>query len=250
MKTPDKRAARAGLGALLAGLTAAALAADPAIPTYRAEYEVEYKGKRVGSSQFSVTYQPDNRRYRFESVSRFRGIPRLLRPNPVIERSEFAFFDGAIRPMEFQYQDGSRSGEDNFQVTFDWEAGLATTTTEDRTVELELRRGVLDRGSMQVAVMADMAAPGGPDRYVLADENALRTYRYSPNGSAQLQTGLGSIDALGFIQQREGSSRRTLIWAAPELRYLPVRMEQQRDGETRTAFILQSVQWLDTDSEQ
>jgi hypothetical protein len=249
MKTLDRGAARAGLGALIMGLTAAALAADPAIPTYRAVYEVEYKGKRVGSSHFSVSHDPANRRYRFESVSSFRGMIRLARPKPVIERSEFTIHDGAVRPMEFQYRDGSRSGEDDFHVAFDWHAGLATTTREDRTVELELRPGVLDRGSMQVAAMADMAAPGGPDRYVLADEDALRTYRYSPNGSATLETGLGSIDALGFIQQREGSSRRTLIWAAPELRYLPVRIEQQRDGETRTAFILQSVQWLDTNPE-
>jgi hypothetical protein len=61
------------------------------------------------------------------------------------------------------------------------------------------------------------------------------------NGDATTATGIGQVATRAFVQHREGSSRATTIWAAPKLRYLPVRIEQRKDGEVQTAFILSSV---------
>lgn len=226
-------------GAIVAlGAAAGTVAVEP--PTYTATYEVEHKGRDVGSSTFSVEFDATRGVYTFRSRTEAKGLLRLLSPNPVVERSEFVVRDGTLRPLEFWYEDGSRKGEDNYHMRFDWEAGKAIVEGEKR-VEIDLQPGVLDRGSMQVAVMVDMASGEPPGPYVLADEDSLKTYVYTREGEQALATPLGVLDTVRYRQQRHGSSRSTVLWAAPALDHLPVRIEQHRDGNAETVFAL--VRW-------
>jgi hypothetical protein len=220
-------------------------AADADLPTYTATYQVIYKGKTVGSSEFSVNYDDARNIYTFRSETRVKGLLRLISPNPVVEHSDFAFADGRIRPLEFWYEDGSRKGDDNLHAVFDWDAGIATIQGE-HNASIELVSGVLDRGSMQVAVMRDMAKTAAPGPYVLADENALKTYEYAVEKHDVAATPLGELATVVYRQTRQGSSRSTSLWAAPALRYLPVRIEQHKGNETDTVLVLESVKGLET----
>jgi hypothetical protein len=78
---------------------------------------------------------------------------------------------------------------------------------------------------------------------VLADEDSLNTYEFAAQDDAQIETAIGTFTAQRLRQQRQGSSRHTILWLVPELRYLPVLIEQYRDGEVHTAFIIESVEW-------
>jgi hypothetical protein len=49
------------------------------------------------------------------------------------------------------------------------------------------------------------------------------------------------VQTVRFEQTREGSSRRTVLWLAPEYAYLPVRIEQFRNGEIETVFALEHL---------
>ena len=124
---------------------------EPELPTYRAVYRVEHNGKFSGSSEWTVTHDSEQGLYDFTSSLKVKGILRLVLPKPVVERSEFRYQNGQILPLEFWYQDGSRKGEDNLHLKFDWERGLVVINGEGRHTELELSAGILDRGSMQVA---------------------------------------------------------------------------------------------------
>ena len=95
---------------------------------------------------------------------------------------------------------------------------------------------------MQVAVMRDMARPGGPGSYALADEGAIKLYSYSRHGQETVDAPSGVVETEVFVQQREGSSRRLLLRAAPDLAFLPVRMEQQKDGRPDATFTLEFVE--------
>jgi Protein of unknown function (DUF3108) len=222
--------------------------AEDLLPTYAALYEVSYRGHSVGSSEISIRYDGEREIYMFRSQTEARGLLRLLRPNPVVERSEFAFVDGQIRPLEVWFEDGSRKGDDNLHATFDWASGVATFEGEE-TERVELQPGVLDRGSMQAAVMRDMAVSTMPGPYALAENGAIRTYEYSFDGDDVTNVPLGEFATQRYVQQRPGSSRSLLVWAAPELRYLPVRIEQIRDGKTETVLELASVAGLDESQE-
>ena len=223
----------------------APVAADPAIHAYSAVYELHYKDNRVGTSEFSVRYDSTRGVYRYSSSSALRGIRRIIAPGTVVERSEFVSEAGRITPLEFWFEDGSRRGEDNFHIRFDWDNGIAITETAEGRKEFPLAHGTLDRGTMQVQLMLDMARHGALGSYTVLDEDGPRTYDYRADADALLETPFGSLSTQAFIQEREGSSRRELLWSAPELHYLPVRLEQERNGETRTMMLLESVEWLD-----
>lgn len=219
-------------------------AEDPTVATYTATYRAEYKGKEAGTAEFAVRYLADGDVYEFSSSVLAKGLLKLARPNPAVERSHFRVTADGLEPLEFWYEDGSRSGEDNFHIVFDWERRIATVSSEAGRREIALPERALDRGSLQVALMRDLAASGTPRTYRMADEDSVAEYEYTDNGTATVQTGLGPITARILTQKRAGSSRETWLWVAPELKFLPVRIEQRRDGEVQTAFALVGVKGL------
>jgi hypothetical protein len=218
--------------------------ADTAVTTYTATYRVEYKGKDAGTAELSVRKLPDSDLYEFSSTVMAKGLLKLARPKPAVERSHFRVEADGIRPVEFWYEDGSRSGEDNVHVVFDWDRGVATSTSADARREMAVGSGALDRGSLQVARMRDFASPEVPRSYTIVDDDSVAEYEYTDNGTATITTQAGSHATRVFTQQRAGSSRTTQIWAAPDLAFLPVRIEQRRDGEVQTALALVSVDGL------
>lgn len=233
---------------LFAVLAAAAVnearAADATIATYTAAYRVAYKGKEAGTAEFSVQQLADRDVYEFSSRIVAKGLLKLARPNPAVERSHFKVAGSGIQPLEFWYEDGSRSGEDNLHIEFDWQRRVATVSGAEAKRELPLPGTVLDRGSMQVALMRDLATTAALPTYQLADEDSISEYQYTDNGTETISTGAGSFETRVLSQQRQGSSRATWLWVARDLRFLPVKIEQRRNGEVQTAFELISVSGL------
>jgi hypothetical protein len=232
------------IAAALAVAAEEAGGAEAGIATYTAHYRVEYKGREAGASDWSVRDLGDGR-YEFTARIVPKGMLKLVRPKPTIERSQFRVEGDHLRPLEYWYEDGSRSGEDNWHLVFDWERRVATVTTAEARRELAVPASALDIGTLKAAVMRDFAAKGAPGPYEIADEDSVGTYEYRDGGAATVQTGVGALETQLFVQHRAGSSRSTWLWAAPALDYLPVRVEQRRGDEVHTAFLLTGVEGLD-----
>jgi hypothetical protein len=232
------------MAAALAVAAHEAESADSTVATYTATYNVEYKGKEAGTAELSVVYLADRDRYEFTSRILAKGLLKLARPKPAVERSQFRVDSNGVRPLEFWYEDGSRSGEDNLHIAFDWDRRVATVSGTEARREMALPAGALDRATLQVALMRDLATTGAPRTYTLADEDSVSEYEYTDNGNATTMTGIGPIETRSLTQRRTGSSRATWLWVAPSLRFLPVRIEQHRDGEVQTALTLVKVDGL------
>jgi hypothetical protein len=231
-------------GAVFVAATGRTLAADAPVPTYSAVYTVEYKGRGVGTAAFSVTYDAAKNVYEFTSKTMAKGLLKLARPNAVVERSDFLYVNGHIKPVEFWYEDGSRKGDDNKHLEFDWGKHVAVISDKDGRREIALQDMSLDTGSLQVALMQDLITTGHAGKYVLANDGA-DVYEYVDKGEAMTMTWLGLIATHSFVRQREGSTRSSWIWAAPSLRWLPVRIETRKDDEVQTSFTLMSVEGLE-----
>ena len=218
--------------------------AEEAIKTYHAVYQVELRGKIIGTSELSVQPGPDENTYRFTSKMVVHGMLRLLQPNPILEHTDFIYEKNRIRPTEFWSQNTNGEEKNDLHIIFNWDRGIATTTEGEAASVVEIQDNVLDRGSMQVAMMRDLSRGIEPGPYMLVDGDSLKTYRYTYEGEATQETPLGMIITREYTQQRDNSTRRTSIWLAPELSYLPVRIEQKRSSQTYAVFVLQSVKGL------
>jgi hypothetical protein len=240
------------LVSLAAGAASLPVVAQPrALPQpYHATYEVQYKGRRVGQAEFRLAYDDATQRYSFSSTITATGLLRLVRPRPVIETGEFVLSDDEVRPLHFAFEDGTRGGLDNFTLTFDWDQNALRAEQGGHVTELPLESGTLDRGTLQVSIMRDVRSGLLQPRYRLADEDSVREYDYQLGDTEPLVTGAGDFATRRLIQSRSGSNRLTIMWLAPALGYLPVRIEQQRAGETRTTLLLEQVTGLAPDAPQ
>ena len=233
---------------LIAGLCLpwlATYAADD-VQTYTATYTAEAKGKEIGTAEFSVRYIAERGVYEFKSETTAKGFLKLAVPNPAVQRSEFRVTADGLQPLEFWYEDGSRKGDGNVHIVFDWQRKVATTTGKNGRKEFAIPPGALDSGTVQVALMHDLATQGKPGRYQLVDEDSVTEYVYQDEGNAQTSTGMGKLATRAFMQQRQGSSRVNWVWSVPTLKFLPARIEQRRNGEVNSAFTLQRVQGIPT----
>jgi hypothetical protein len=235
--------AAVGAAALLPA--APTLADEGSVPTFDAHYVVEYKGHRVGRMDLSVHYDAARERYRFMSRTQATGMLKVVRPKATVQTTDFVLHDGTIRPLEFWIDDGTRKGEDDRHIVFDWERGTATVTSDGGTSELPLEPDLLDGGTILIALMLDLERNEVPGPYKYTDGDAPSTYDYTKEGSDRLEVEAGAFDALVIKQDHEGSSRHTKFWAVPKLRYLPAKIAQYKDGELLTAMTLDSVEGLD-----
>ena len=237
------------IASAIAGLTAmATLSAESgAIAQYTAEYEVRYKGRRVARAEFNVA--PDaGGSFVFSSSTRARGILRLASPKPAIEWSQFGVAADQVVPMLFRYEDGSRKGEDNYSLEFDGVAGEVHINGPAGLKSVPFDAGLLDRGSLQVVLMRELGSCKLPGPLHYVDDEGVKEYRYERLEDLAVETGIGMLDTVRFSQRREGSSRNTILWLAPELAYLPVRIEQIRDGEIETVFSLEDLSGLESEA--
>jgi len=93
-------------------------------------------------------------------------------------------------------------------------------------------------------MMQGNPSANGAGRYVVFEGGSLNAYESLPVGEDVLDTPVGQFSTQMHIQQRENSSRRLLLWLAPELSFLPIRIEQRKNEETKVALILESVEGL------
>ena len=230
-------------GALLA--TAAGAASEAPLSTYTATYDASARGFH-GSTEFKLSYDARNGAYTFTNSTQVRGLIKLARPKPAVDRSRFQYEDGRIVPLEFWYEDGSRRGEGNRHAVFDWSKRTAVVTSKDGKRNIPLTAGVLDTGSVQVALMTALQAGKTPGPYRLLDGDSISTYTYTVQGREKVDTPYGKIEATRVEQRSPGSSRVTYIWAASSLKFLPVKIEQQRNsnGDVLSSFVLRSVEGL------
>ena len=233
-------------GRLLRNISAVSLliattSAMAQIDGYSASYAAEYRGRNVGDSVFSLSQGAQPGEYVFTSTTRARGLARLAAPRPVIDRSEFIVENGTIRPLRFSHEDGSRKGEDNHTIEFAADALTATVSGEGYTRELPLDAGVLDRGSLQAAMVIALRNGEELTQFNVLDEQSIDEYSFVLEGRSSVETPMGELQTLRYRQQRAGSSRFTLIDFAPSLSFVPAKIEQIRDGESQSAFLLESI---------
>jgi len=219
-----------------------AVEANAQLSEYTAHYAARYKGRNVGEAVFALQFDEQVGNYVFSSTLRAKGLLRLISPGPVVDQSEFRLEDSRIVPQRFVHEDGSRKGDDNYSIAFDWDAASARVTGADYSRELPLQHGALDRGSLQVELIRLLSEGAEPGRFAVVDEESVDEYTYSFEGRESVETGLGDIEVVRYRQQRPGSSREMLIDLAPTLGYVPARIEQLRDGESQSTFTIESIE--------
>jgi Protein of unknown function (DUF3108) len=236
---PQRRTDYPPIRGLLLWLMAAAMGmtADDAIASvnaiapspFVAKFAIEWKGITAGFSTLElVRTAPDTYTYRSRNLA--RGIFRLAFPDAISQESTISTSNGEVRPLSYHADDGERDSDKAVTLQFDWQARRVTGVAEKKPVDLTLERGTQDSLSVQIALMQELAAGRSPKSFWLIDNDAIKEYMYTREGTTTLDTPLGKLETVIYRSERAGSDRVTRLWLAPSLGFLPVRAERSRAG--------------------
>lgn len=217
--------------------TATALTAPPAnAPTPIVEqapaatpkpFEATYRAKISGARGEAVMRLAplDSGRFIFHSDTRARGVARLFRSDPIIECSVFhaATSDG-WQAQTYRYRDGRKDSD----IDFDADGERIATRYRNESSTLAWRADTTDRLLEQLIVSRAVVDGDEPGERRVVDRGSLQTIVWTRLANETIDVGAGRFETVKYRRSRTGSKRSSLIWFAPSLDGVPVRIEQFR----------------------
>ncbi|MEJ2274587.1 MAG: DUF3108 domain-containing protein [Woeseiaceae bacterium] len=225
---------------LLIVLTTPATVAAQLTP-HKAEYEVRIS---IVSGQLNTELRRTEDGYKATHVVKATGLSKILTDGVMMVTSEFSPVEDGVRAVTYHTVDTVRN-EPEAKITFDWASNVARGTVGDEPVELPLEGISHDAVSIQYELMDDLLNKRYSDTYVLFDIEKMRVAHVRIIGRKSVKTAAGEYDVVGIQHQKEGSSRVTTLWCAPELDYLPVLIEQHRKDKLNFRASLTSYEPLE-----
>ncbi len=203
---------------------------------FHAEYEASYAGlKAEAIMDLRATETPNE--YVYQVVTRALGLARFIRPGTGTETSRIAFTGSGFIPISYQLDDGTEKLENDTDIQFDWEAGIAHSIYKGVAKDIEITEGVLDRLTADIAAIHALRNNQQPTSYEITARNSIRLYEFTPQGEETVSVPAGTFHAIKYLRQRPGSSRATLFWFAPEVDYLPVKIVQLKRGKSKIVMV-------------
>ena len=198
---------------------------------FAASYVLEAFGTTVGRSEWRLVPISDNR-FIWESRSESAGPVALIHDVDVTERSESELHGRSFRPLLYQYDRHGESAARNVRVAFDWSDGIVLNTVGGHTWRMPVPSGTFDKLSYLLALMQDLADGRRTLHYPIADGGRLKRYELESVGTETLETALGTLETVKIHRRRHSEDRQAILWCAPALGYLPVKLAH-RDAEGR-----------------
>lgn len=223
------------IGALLACLYLTPAQSAGQLVPHTAEYKVRIS---VVSGQLNTELARTESGYVARHVIFPTGMSRLLARGEISETSEFEMGEAGLFPVAYRSIDALSKDKDSTDIRFDWASRQVRGTVNDQEFSAALDDLAHDRVSIQYELMLDLLNGGAGTRYRLFDVDEQKTLNVRSIGSKTVTVPAGQFMAVGIQHQAENSSRVTTLWCVEELGFLPVIIEQHRDGKLRVRATL------------
>ena len=230
---------RAGLLLLATALSTSA-GADVALQPHSAEYKVKIS---VLGGRLTTELKATANGYVATHEVKATGMSRMLAGSGVIrDTSEFRTTTDGVRPTRFVSEDSLSRDKENAAIDFDWGSGEARGTVNGEEIVSPIPDFAHDRISIQYELMLDLINGSPNAEYTLYDIDELKTLIIRNIGTREVKVPAGTFTAVGIQHQRANSTRVTTLWCVKELDYLPVIIEQHRNGKLRLRATLRKYE--------
>ena len=212
------------------------------IKPFTAHYTVSKGSLPIGEMTRSLRVESDGV-YVYESVTEPSGLLGLLVKQKVIERSAAKLLNSSLRVEQYSYEkSGGNKPPKKVQLVFDWQERKVKDTVDGETRPMPATQGLTDILLYQLVLMMDLKEGKKPLEYPIADKHKFKTYRFDIAGEETLDTPLGKLKTVKVQRVPGADGKTTLIWCAPSLDYLPVRIEQDEKDDGTFSMTIKSVE--------
>jgi hypothetical protein len=204
------------------------------------EFTAHYKLTKgiitLGKSRRSFKNTGPNE-YMFESISKPYGVGKIISNGEIHERSNWILHQGALRPVSYSYQNSDSDLKRNVKLLFDWEKLIVVNNINGDPWKMKLELGTQDKLLYLLSLMSDLKKGKRHLEYRVADGGSTKTYRGIIEGEQNITTDLGTFSTLKIVREHH-NGKRTILWCAPSLDYLPIQIEQiKKDGSSVRASL-------------
>ena len=219
---------------LVLAVAAGASASDGPRP-FVAVYQLSQGSLAFGTMERRFELKADGA-YRFLSRMKTSGVLALVRSDKITESSTGHWRDGRFVPASYSYHNSR--GDKHFALRFDYSNGQVLRSDQANGWRAAMPAAVLDKLIYQMQMMVDLAAAPSSLRYDIADKNKLKDYLFDQRGREEIETDAGRYQAVRLERSASGTDRRTTVWCAEDLAWLPVKVEyREKDGSVTTALL-------------
>lgn len=214
---------RALLTLALLGLPASAMALEP----FSVQYTADFQSVPVsGSAERQLTRNQDGS---WNLHFRASMLIAALR-----EDSQFRQDGRRFVPLRYELERTGLGKGKRVVHEFNWQQHLVTGNDRGTAVKLQLKDGLLDKSTYQLALQEDVAAGKTAMTYQVVDGDEIETFDFRVLGRELVDIASGQVEAIKVERVRDPnkSKRQTTLWFAPGWDYLLVRLHQtETDGK-------------------
>lgn len=184
--------------------------------------------------------------WNYSLITAPKGIFKLAGKGYIAEKSELTITDGEGGPKfktdVYSYRQDEETKR-SVDATFDWNEDSVTYTRRGETKTLQLEEPIMDRLSVTLAVMETLKGGFDTAEFTVFDNGSIETIKFINEGKEELTTKMGSFETIRVRRENaKGSSRHSMVWFAPLLDYIPVRLEQYKRDELVARMSLVDLQ--------
>jgi len=206
-------------------------------PAFKAVYRARKAGMTLGEVTVSLHYDKDQ--YRYEKRTVTKGLLSIFRKDIITELSIGLVKGDKLQLSSYDYHlDRKKKSR---WTSIRMSGNKATGQHRGQQYNLEVPAGILDRASIELALMRDAAEnPSAPMSYPIVDKGTLKTYLFEKAGNRKVNVPAGNFECVEYRRGHKSDKRSTSLCLAPEASYLPVYATHSEKG---TKFFLELVSY-------
>lgn len=205
---------------------------------FEATYDVLYNEFYLGTAVRTLEPQ-GNQRWIYHSHTSPKGIASAFVSDIIDETSAIRKYNNRFQPTQYDYRQHGGKKDKVFQLKFDWESKQLSNTYTKKTYPLSA--DTHDLLSFQIQLMQDMQAGKTSISYIIADKKRVDSYSLKLTETEDVETPMKTFSAVKLVSNKIRDKMQFIIWCAPELGYLPIKVMKIDDDGDESVLILGSL---------
>lgn len=204
--------------------------ADPSAfpPDHTAVYSMTKNAMTIGEHKVSLRRQKDGS-WLYQSQSKPEGFLSFFIKTAAKAETTLEKIQGQIKPQSYKYT--NRETKQNTLLNFSWNINWADYLVNETAGSLKITDETIDNLSLYLRLMSDLKTGQTFLSYNVFEKGKIVNYRFEILGEDTIETDAGQYNTLKLRGRRNESEQSMMIWFAPELHYLPVKISSADQSE-------------------
>jgi len=207
------------------------------LPAHQSTYSIEKFGTYIGNMHNELTHQGEQLSY--ISTTKAVGFAALFVKNDFIETSilNWPGNDSKKTPQQQSYHlFRGEKHKKNQNISFDWRDNKTLKLSgsyKNRKYNLSSTQPVWGRQLLPLLMSHKLLSenPNSTHTFYITDKGNLQKYTYTQEGTENIYLSGKMYPTLKFKIKKEASESWSYTWLSSKHYYLPLKIEQYKDGE-------------------